>query len=170
MRRSKHQAGATLIEFVLAGIPSIFLLISIFQMSMAMWNYHTVASAVKDTARYVSVKGRGCTVTGNTCSITVGDIAHKMARAAIGLPPERISATLTTQSGQTRVCNPLNSCYSDATVWPPASNYDNAPQSAVKISAQYSFPSPVALAWPGAATTSSSSFTLGATSSQQIIF
>jgi len=171
MRRSKKQeAGATLIEFVLAGIPAVFLLVSIFQMSLAMWNYHTVASAARDTARYMSLRGRGCTISGNSCSITVGTIAQRMAQSAIGMAPDRMSVTLTTQSGQTKTCNPLNSCYSDATVWPPASNDDNAPGNLIKISAQFSFPSPAAMVWPGSAPATVAGFTLGATSYQNIIF
>ena len=170
MRRSKHQAGASHIEFVLAGIPAIFLLMSLFWMGFAMWNYHTVAAAVRDTARYVAVHGRGCTVGTNSCSATVGGIAHRMAYSAIGLTPDRISATLTTQSGQTVTCNPLNNCFGNTSVWPPSSNNDNAPQKNFKISANYSFPSPAAMLWPGTTPSSVSGFTLGAISTQMIIF
>src|SRR3954468_3193094 len=98
-RNRNHIRGSAMLEFTLAGVPSIMLLISIFQLSLAMWNYHTLAYAVHDGTRYAAVKGYGCTQPGNSCSITLGTLAQRMAAIGIGLPGNRVSVTFTTDSG-----------------------------------------------------------------------
>ena len=47
MNRSRGRTGSTLIEFTLVGIPLIFVLISTFEMARGMWNYQTLAYAVR---------------------------------------------------------------------------------------------------------------------------
>src|SRR5215831_11346653 len=44
--RRQFQRGATTVEMTLVGIPLMFVLVSIFEMSRGMWVYHTVANAV----------------------------------------------------------------------------------------------------------------------------
>ena len=85
MRKSQRQRGVALVEFTIAGIPSMILLISTFSLAMGMWNYHTLAYAVHEGTRYVSVKGKNCTLPGNTCAVSVGTIAQKIGALGIGL-------------------------------------------------------------------------------------
>src|SRR5690242_12689722 len=125
MRGRRGRRGSILVEFTLAGIASILLLISTFSLAMAMWNYHTLAYAVHEGTRYVSVKGKNCILPGNTCAVSVGTIAQKIGNLGIGLPAGTVSVTLTTDSGVATSCAPLTSCYSNATIWPPSSNDDN---------------------------------------------
>ncbi len=113
-------------EFLMAGIPTVFILISTVDLSLGMWQYHTLARAIKEGTRYLVPRGVDCTLNSNTCSTTVGAVASKIAAEAIGIPATSLNVTLTSQSGQTQTCNPLSSCYSSSTVWPPSTNGDNA--------------------------------------------
>ena len=75
-----------MIEFTLVGIPMIFLLISIFEISRAMWNYHTLAFAIREATRYAAVHGSGCsTDPHNSCQATVAQVAQRIQDAGIGL-------------------------------------------------------------------------------------
>src|SRR4051794_38122238 len=115
--RKRRQRGTGMIEFTLAGVAAIFLLIGTFHMAMGMWNYHMLASAVHETTRFAAVKGVNCTKPGNSCSATVGMIAQRLASQAIGVPGTSMIATFTTDSGVATSCSPLSNCFSDATVW-----------------------------------------------------
>src|SRR5262249_45663384 len=85
-RRGKSRGSATL-EMTLVGIPIIFVLISVAEMARGMWIYHTLAYSIREGTRYASVHGRDCSIGGNTCSVTVGQIAAVIKNAAIGLDP-----------------------------------------------------------------------------------
>ena len=52
------EKGSSMVEFALVGIPLIFILISIFEISRGMWMYETVAHAVREGARYAAVHGQ----------------------------------------------------------------------------------------------------------------
>jgi Flp pilus assembly protein TadG len=170
MRRRERERGSILVEFTMAGIATICLLISTFSLGMGMWNYHTLAYAVHEGARYTSVKGKNCTLPGNTCSVTVGTIAQKIATLGIGLPADKVNVTLTTDSGAVTSCVPLNSCYTNATVWPPATNKDNRVGRNITISAAYQFQSAILFFWPGKGKQNVGTIWLPATSTQKILF
>ncbi len=169
MRRKKEQ-GVALVEFSLAGIGTIFLLICTFHLSMGMWNYHVLANAVHDASRYLSVKGVDCTKPGNSCSVTVGDIAAKVESLAVGIPSGSLNLTLTTDSGAATTCSPVSSCESSTTVWPPASNSDNAVGKKITVAASYRFQSPLLFFWPGAGKQEFGTVWFPATSTQTILF
>jgi len=170
MRENRCERGSNIVEFTMAGIPLIFLIYATIQLSLAMWNYHTLAYSVNEGAHYAAVRGQGCSTSGNSCGATVGTLARQIANAAIGIPSDQVSVTLTTASGQTQSCNPLNSCFSNSTAWPPATNNDNLPGKGVTVSARYQFPSALAMFWPGAGSSQFGAITLPATSTQQILF
>ena len=169
MRRRNRRRGAAMVEFALAGIGSCFVLICTFQLAMAMWNYHTLAYAVHEASRYAAVKGVDCTKPGNTCSATIADIAHKIASQGIGLPAGAVNVTLTTDSGAATSCNPLNSCYSNATVWPPAANNDNAVGKKITVTAHCTFAGTLFF-WPGAGKVRIGAVSFPASSTQTILF
>jgi Flp pilus assembly protein TadG len=170
MRRRRNQRGSSMIEFTLAGIASMFLMISTVEISRGMWNYHTLAYAVREGARYASFHGKGCTNTGNSCSITVGNIANQIANAAIGVDVSQLNVTLTTPSGFNTNCNPISTCFSNATVWPPATNNDNAEGGSITISAQYNFQSALAVFWPGTKSQTFGAISFPASSTQIIMY
>src|SRR5438552_11806548 len=124
-RRGLRQRGSIMVEFALAGVASTVMLIATVQLAIGMWKYHTLAYAVHEGTRYVSVKGVGCTKIGYSCSVTVADIATHLKTLATGLPDSSFSVTLKTDSGVETSCSPLSSCSTNLTVWPPSTNLDN---------------------------------------------
>ena len=170
MRKRQSRRGSILVEFSMAGIATIVLLITTVSLGMAMWNYHTLAFAVHEATRYISVKGKNCTLPGNTCSVSVGTIAQKIASLGIGLPADKVNVTLTTDSAAVTSCAPLSSCYSDATIWPPSTNQDNKVGKKVTIAATYQFQSALLFFWPGAGKQSVGTVRFPASSTQTILF
>lgn len=141
----RGQKGSSILEFTLVGVPLIFLLISTCEMARGMWSYHTMAYAIKEGARYAVVHGKGCTYTGNSCSITVGTLAQRIASLAIGLDPGTINVTLV--SANTNIsCQPVSSCFANPTVWPPAD--DAGAGMDIRITGNYLFRSALAMFWP----------------------
>jgi len=157
-----------MLEFVLTGIPALFIIISTMQMSLGMWQYHTLDSALQQAGRYVVVHGRGCVENGNTCSVTVGTIAQQIATFAIGMPPQQLSVTLTPPGGAATACNPLNTCLTNNTVWPPAPY--NAPGMIFTITGSFNFNPAIGMVWPGTRPSTLPRFALGASTAQEIMF
>jgi Flp pilus assembly protein TadG len=170
MRRNKSRRGSTMVEFALAGIPMIMILISTVDLSIGMWQYHTLASALQEGTRAVIPRGRGCTMNNNTCGMTVGTIAKGIASAALGISPAELNVTLTTASGQTQSCNPLNTCFSNSTAWPPSTNNDDLPGKAVTISGRLPFYLVLGMVVAGSHSVDFAPVTLSASSAQTIQF
>jgi hypothetical protein len=129
------EKGSTLVEFLIAGLGIMFTLASAIGMSLSMWTYNTLKYAMGEGTRYAVVHGKGCSYTGNTCGITVANIANQIASSAVGLDPGKLNVTLTSPSGSV-TCAPLNSCYSNTTAWPP-SNANIAGTSQITITGSY---------------------------------
>jgi hypothetical protein len=170
MRRNTQRRGSAMVEFCFAGMASITVLIGTFQLSMGMWNYHTLAYKVHEATRYIAVHGKGCTKYGNSCSVTVGTLANKINSIGIGIPSDSVSVTLTTNSGAVTTCAPLSSCFSNTTVWPPSTNNDNQVGSNVTIFANYQYHSALFFLWPGAGSMAFGQIWLPASSTQTIVF
>ena len=92
MRQVKTRSGergASTIEMTLVGIPLMFVLISIFEISRGMWTYHTMATAVREATRYAMVHGQNCVYTPptitNNCAITVGNLATRLRDYGAGI-------------------------------------------------------------------------------------
>jgi hypothetical protein len=176
--------GQSLVEFTFVGIPIIFVLISVFEVSRGMWIYHTLAHAVKEGVRYASVHGYNCTQNGNTCAVNMGPVANKcdgtntsvaevIRCAAIGLDPTKTNISFYTfPQGTARTLQgsctlATGSC--SATQFPP----DLANQVGVyrvEINITTPFNSAIAMLWPGAKPVSFASGTLGATSADTVKF
>lgn len=144
---ARRKRGSSMLEFTLAGIPLIFVLVSTFEMSRGMWVYHTLAHAANAGARFAVVRGRGCTAHGNTCAATVGTVARRIAREALGIPPDRFDVRLASDAGQVD-CRPLSACLADDTHWPPANA--NSPGMNIRITVRHEFRSAMSVFWPGA--------------------
>jgi TadE-like protein len=125
-RSANRERGTALIEFMFAGVPLIFLLLIIFELCLAMWSYHTLATAVEDGAVYASTKGQDCTYTGNTCRVTISAIVQDILSAGIGINPNQLSLTFHSSASAFYadiICNPASSCLTGtnaSTYWPPA--------------------------------------------------
>ena len=65
-----------MLEFVLVGIPLIFVILSIFEIARGMWTYQTLAFAVREGTRYAIMHGKGC-ASPNTCLLYTSDAADE---------------------------------------------------------------------------------------------
>ena len=168
--RRNSSRGNSLVEFTLVGIPLIFLLISIFEVSRGMWQYHTLAYAVKAGARYAIVHGQDCDIAPNDCTVSISQIAGVIRTAGIGLPANSVTVTFTDSSGTATSCA-LTDCIAIHTTghWPPDGS--NAPGRIVRITGNFPFRSVITMFWPGAGRASASgTFVLSATARESIQF
>ncbi len=139
--------GNSLLEFTLAGIPLIFVLISIFEIARGMWIYTTLAYAVKEATRLAIVKGRGYVYAQLTNTpVPVSRIVQEIRIAGVGLDPNELNVTLTSEGGSIN-CNPITACAGNATQWPPV--FQNGRNRPVSIEAVFPFRSALAMFWPG---------------------
>lgn len=173
----RNRAGNSLIEFTLVGIPTIFLLISVFEMSRGMWMYHTLASAVREGSRYAIAHGNSCNIYPNSCTSRIADVAARIRNYAVGIPPEQIENVRFSTATRTITCATLASCLSysgaGATYWPggtPGSIIDVGGNrlAPVEISAEYRFRSMIAMFWPGASPVQFGTFVFPASSRELI--
>ena len=167
---NQRQRGSVMVEFTMAGIAALTLMISTVQLSLAMWNYHTLAYATHETNRYIIVHGRDCGMGGNSCLITVANIVSKFESNGIGLPPAAVNLTLTSQSGTVKTCNPMSSCASDTTQWPPKANFDSAKGALSTVSAKYSAGMGILGIWFGNSSTRIGTVALTSTSAVPMLF
>ncbi len=167
MSKLGKRRGNALIEFTLVGIPVIFLTISVFSISIDMWEFHELPYAVEMTARYAATHGQGCTQSGNTCSLTVGNMVTYFEAQNISLIPSLVNVTFTDGSGSTS-CAPISTCAASATTFPHSGS--NAPGQDIKVYATYTLKNPVALFWPPTQSAVWQDFTVSATSRQRILF
>ncbi|HVN03217.1 MAG TPA: TadE/TadG family type IV pilus assembly protein [Bryobacteraceae bacterium] len=161
----KSRRGNAVIEFTLVAIPLIFVMISMVEICRGMWDYHSLAQAVKAATRAASTRGAGCAGAG--CAMTVGQVESTIAAYAPGIPASAMNVTLTSNGG-TVTCNPLSSCKGSATVWPSASG--NTAGSDISIAASYQFTSAVSMFVPGNQGMQFSGVTLQAKSRQTLLF
>jgi Flp pilus assembly protein TadG len=164
--RNRSRSGQSLVEFALMGIPMVFVTISVIYVSLGMWQFFSLAYASDMTARFVSVHGAGCAQNGNTCTITVGNVATFFATQAISLDTSRVTVKMT-DGGGTTTCNPVSTCTSTGTAFPNASHYSVG--SDITITATYGIRSPLAMFWPPDIDWAHD-YTVGAQSRQRIMF
>jgi TadE-like protein len=156
------------VEFALVGIPMVFALISIVEMSRGMWIYHTENYAVNEGVRFVVVHGADCTSGTNTCGVTIDQIAHHLAALGGGLPPSQWNVTLYSATNAAQNCHPLSSCFGNMALWPQSP--DDSVGSPVAISGSFAFQSALAMVWPGTQPVSFGTFNLPAYAQQDIQF
>jgi hypothetical protein len=157
-----------MVEFMLAGITSISIIISTVQLGLAMWNYHSLAEAVHETNRYISSHGRTCVP--NHCTITLDDIVTKFNNQAVGLPSGNVNLTLTSETGVVQNCNPISSCVGNTTQWPPSDHFDNSPGRKITLEADLTVNSAIVVLWYGLSGQRISTIRLPSTSTMLIVF
>jgi len=166
-RHTSSRRGQAMLEFTLVALPFLFVIISLFWMSLGMWEYHTLAEAVNYTTRTASVHGAGCA--GQTCATTVESTAQALAASAIGLPPGQLNVTLTS-TASTVTCNPLTSCYSNSAAWPSLAGNSTASNASISIAATFQFSSAISVWIPGLGSEQFNPITLGAQAQEPIVF
>jgi len=171
-----HRRGSSTIEMALVGIPIIFTLISIFEMSRGMWMYHTLAYSVKVGVRLASVHGQNCIkdplslgVT-NDCPKYISDIAKAIKDAAVGLDPDKTLLTFNANNGDITSCYITTCLGQTTTLWPPSANSENQVGKPIRIDIKTPFHSAIAMVFPGASPVSFAQVNLGATSQDYVQF
>lgn len=160
-RKKDGRRGASLIEFTLVGIPIIFLLISVFEISRGMWLYQTAAHASREAARYIVVHGSNCKDDTDPCGRTVSEIAQELKFHLVGLDPNEVELTLRagcSDGGAMRVACATNETKAtlqtylsntDTTHWPGATGASLS-LFFVEVEIEFPFRSAIAMFWPGA--------------------
>lgn len=155
MRLRRHNSGSSLLEFVFVGIPLIFVLISIFEVSRGMWIYSTLSHGVKMATRFAVVHGNNCTVTPNSCAVTMSQVCQVLATNTPGLLPTevvnvRLQSFFVVSPAQDVNHATLTACTSGgATNFPAGDEGGSDKGGEVRISASYQFRSAIAMFWPG---------------------
>jgi len=174
--RSRRR-GQAILEFTFVGIPMMFVLISIFEISRGMWVYHTLAYSVKEGVRYAIVHGENCTSNGNSCPASIATIAQKIQDAGVGLDTGPGKTMLTFKSGgvgnppiftTTDTCFLGDTCPLKTAQWPAFG--PNQVGQAIEIDIVTPFRSAIALFWPGSQPVSFGAFNLPASSTERIQF
>jgi TadE-like protein len=172
--RLKSCRGNVLFEFALAGIPIMLLIVSVIEISRAMWTYCTLSYAVTEGARRAIVGGEDCGITPNLCETFVSTIAAKISASS-----PRLSALMTVTlsssgGGPTFTCKPpLSGCILGFGVGGQNGKPfpGNPPGSDVIITATYPFTSPLTMFFPGLTSSTGGITTiLRATSQEPIQF
>jgi Flp pilus assembly protein TadG len=144
-RSASNQRGSSILEFTLVGIAMIFIIISFFEMARGMWTYQTLAYAVREGARYVTVHGKDCAAP-NTCQVTIGQITSVIKSAGVGLDPNATTLTFTPASGSA-TSDTITNLLASNTTWPPSAA--NGVGQNVKIAVNYPFRTVLAIFWVG---------------------
>jgi hypothetical protein len=155
-----------MLEMVLTTVPLLFVLISVIEMSIGMWQYHTLAGTVNSVIRTAAVHGAGCA--GQTCATTVDTVSRAIAGKAIGVPPGSMNVTLTS-SASTVNCNPVSNCYGNNNYWPSLSG-NTATSTDISISASYQFTPPIVLWFTGSRQVRFGTVTFSANATQPVIY
>jgi Flp pilus assembly protein TadG len=166
----RSRTGATTLEFTLLGIPGLLLCMSVMMTGIDMWQFFTLSYSVAETTRFAAVHGITCAPTvpvKNSCLITRAQVAAYFESQALALNKASTVLTLTDGSG-TITCDPVTSCPSDTSNFPATTN--NAVGSNISITATYPISNPLFMYWPGAGTVNPGTYTVGATSTQEILY
>ena len=152
LNRRRRNRGSVLLEFVLVGIPLVFVCISVEEMARGMWQYHTLQFAVKAANSYASIHGATCAVSPNSCTVNVSSVVGVFQTNAIGIPMSNVAITLTSENNSA-TCAQVSTCSTSSswnTQWPPSTNGDNTVGNWIKIRADYTFNTALSMFWPGA--------------------
>ena len=160
----QKRKGNSMVEFVLVGIPVLFALLSIFDISLGMCTYHSMAYAVREGVRYATVHGKGC-ASPHTCQVTIGQITSRIRAQGAMLPASITTVTFTAADGSVS-SGTMVSQSANSTVWPPSAA--NAPGQNVKIKVSYPYRTILTALLGGGRGTAV--FNLGASSTEPIKF
>jgi hypothetical protein len=165
VRNRERRAGSVMLEFALAGVPTIFVIISLVWICLGMWQYQTLEEAVTAVVRSSSAHGAGCA--GQTCATTVSQTAYAIEAKSIGIPDSLLNVTLTS-AASTVTCNPLNSCYNNSSNWPTLSG--NSAGTDISITAQFTMSLPISMWVPKDRTEQLSAMTVKAQAKQVVVY
>ena len=166
MIRNKRR-GSLMLEFALVGIPTMFLTVSSLQLSLSMWQYHTLEECATTAARYVITHGSDCS---GSCALTVGNVITNIVHTGVGLDATKLSVTLVSASSSPTgtTYSPASNYLSNSTTFPPSA--DAAVGDDITVTVNYTVASPLTMFFPGAGKMGTTHYALGATSRQRIVY
>ena len=166
MMRAGSRCGSALVEFAFAGIPILFVILSVIEISRGMWTYETLSYAVTEATRLAAVHGASCVTAPNNCPIFVADIAQRIADSSHGLLADQMSVTLVSPGLGSVTCQ-LSDCLNNGAPVSPG----DTPGANISVAAAYPFTSPMSVFFPGfGGSASFGATTLHASSQEQIQF
>lgn len=155
---SRSRRGSHLMEFVLTSVPALFLMLSVFEVAVMMWEYHTLASAAQMTARYA--------IGQSAANGTIGRTVTYLEQRASGLDPAQLNAKFKIGSNDPTSCTPVSNCASSSTAFPGSTVGAD-----ITVTLTYPVNNPLVMFWPGMnATSITGTLTLGATSLQRVLY
>ena len=154
-RAAARRSGSSLLEFTFVGIPLLFALVSVFEISRGMWIYNTLAHGVKQATRYAINHGNNCASPPNNCVITAGAICTRMKDMGTGLEGSKVVNIQLTSASRTLSFTTLTACMASTVVFPsrtigPTTDVGGHQGNPVEIVARYQFDSSLSMFWPGA--------------------
>jgi Flp pilus assembly protein TadG len=165
--RPFSRRGVGAIEFVMVLVPVLFLTSSIFEMSVAGWQIHSMAYAIEVADRYACAHGRTCSKGTNSCTLKVQDIANIISHQGPSLDSGKLNVTLASHAASV-TCNPLSNCFNNTTQFPNST--DNGVGNDITITATYPITNPIPLLWFGSSATPGGTWNLGATTKGNILY
>lgn len=158
-----------MLEFALVGVLMIFVWISIVQMAIGMWCYHSLQYAIKAAGAYTTVHGSDCT----SCRLQIKDAAQTIQSYAPGITPKQLTLWFNTVASDhmttTTVAQcTLDQCLTSSLAWPP--NGSDSPGQEISIKGEYLFKSALSMFAPGGGTVTFGAVYLPAYTHQIIAF
>ena len=141
-----------MIEFVLTGIPILFIWLGTVQMSVAMFRYAGLQFGTKATLDYITLHGSGYVGSTGT-PLTIADFANYARSQALFYDPTELTATFGAGGSggtNTTVQCRLDNCMSNTTTWPPTSA--NTPGTAVSLKLDFTTKWGIGMYTPGSGT------------------
>lgn len=87
------ERGSALVEFAIASLMALTMMLGIVDFARALYTYHLVANGARAGSRYAMVHGSSCTVSG--CPATSDQIQTYVRGLAPGIDPSSLAVTTT---------------------------------------------------------------------------
>jgi Flp pilus assembly protein TadG len=138
-RRSRGQRGAVLVEFALASVVFLGMILGIYEMFLGLYTYHCISESAREGTRYAIVRGSSSCI--NTpglanCNATAAEVQSYVQGLAFPGIDTVNSMTVTVSWLTVSTAQPAT--WSACT--PGGSVTCNLPGNLVKVQVQYAFP------------------------------
>ncbi len=174
-QEKNRRRGSAILEFTLAGLPMLFMLVATFELARGMWVYHTVSGAAREGAHYATRHANQCTQHGNTCAATLQSIGQAITQFGMGVIPADTVVILSGSSAPTIGPIGLDSMLTSTQYWPTISaTQPSYPGGKIgedlQVEIRYRFQSAIVVFFPGSADARIPTFWMSAASREAIQF
>ena len=98
MRRRRAERGQALVEFAIGAITFMILVLGVFDVGRAVWNYNTLAGATREGTRYAMVHGSASSSPSGPAA-NDASVRAAVAKYASGLNSANLTTTSTWLDG-----------------------------------------------------------------------